>query len=206
MNSILYKLSKNGELIAITTISRRLGSKGRFLIVTENLQKWFEGDRSCSFFDADCGNFLQISDHGGKDLAVRITWLSSYSDGSVSGNIQHFTISRIDLRNLLQWDGLPEMRRLYKPMRRQAKIIMDARCHMSDNKLVRRAFIKAMRDNFQWGEDERIYLYPDYSSGYSFTEYVEHVPHISGGLIAHWGNLQARNGRTYTKVTFSIHT
>lgn len=211
MNSnILVKLSRNDSLIAVTTISRKCGRQGRFLICVNNLRHWMQEHEQFgeTFIDTDCGRYLTVRLNGRK-YDIRIAWLNgAWYAGSeeVSGHIQDFSIDADDLRSLVYTDNMPEIRRLHQPEWRQSKIIMDARCGVSGNKYVRRAFSKAMRDSFKWGADETITLYPDGAAGYGFVETVAGKPYIRGGLIAHWGNLQAANGRTYTKVTFSVHT
>lgn len=212
MNSrnILVKLSRNDSLIAVTTISRKHLRQGRFLICANNLRHWMQEHERFgeTFIDTDCGRYLTIRLNGRK-YDIRIAWLNSawYAESEeVTGHIQNFSIDADDLRSLVFTDNMPEIRRLHQPEWRQSKIIMDARCGVSKNKLVRRAFIKAMRDCFKWGTDENILLYPDGANGYGFVESVDGKQCIRGGLIAHWNNLQASNGRTYTKVTFSVHT
>lgn len=206
--SILVKLARNSTLIELSTVSRLCGYKGRFLINVSTLKHWIldHEDGGISFYDSDCGNYLEMRKIRDKYL-VNVTWLTLFNNGRVSGVRQSFEVSAGDLWHLVfDTCSYSKIVRLYRPQWRQSKIIMDSRCGVSDNKLVRRAFSKVMRDCFKWGDDERIYLYPDYGHGYGFTEYVGEKRFISGGLIAHFSNIQAPNGRTYTKVTYSVHT
>lgn len=208
--NVLVKLGRSGSLISVSTISRMCGRQGRFLICADNLRHWMQEHEQFgeTFIDTDCGHYLSIKVGVGK-YHFHAVWLSQSWEsegGTVTGYVQDFSVSMHDLRSFVYTTEDCEAKFLYQPEWQQSRIIMDARCHMSDNKLVRRAFSKAMRDCFKWGADEQILLYPDGASGYGFTEMYNGKRYITGGLIAHWGNCLAPNGRTYTKVSFSVHT
>ena len=205
--NVLYKLGRSGGLISISTISRMCGRKGRFLIVADDLKSWFTGDRKNPFIDTDCGNYLKITSCGNDTFNVRITWLNNSSVGRTSGFNQDFTVQWADIHILLYIQEVHPISQLHvNHSDRQAKIRLYHTCKIPTDKHGRRAFSKAMRDNFQYGRDDVVILYPDGDNSYYFQNYSGGDRMLAGGLVAHSGIYRALNGREYPKVTYSVHT
>ena len=202
MNSILIKLSTDdgSEFIGIKTYDRLHGSHGRFLVARSAISQLLQCPNCAVYYDSDCGNFLEIR-HADGNLWTRITWINLYSDGAVKGFQQTFSIPDKVIEPLLSSGG--NARRLCthsckpttiraSPM--AAKLIRN----IAEDRHLRRAFSKAMRDSFNW-QGESITLYEDGKYCFYFTT-KSGFPKC-GGLILHEGK---RNGYPY--VYYSVHT
>lgn len=202
--NILLKAERRDNLIAIQTYDRAHGRKGRFLILMDALQAWLDGDREHSFCDSDCGNFLILRLYGGF-CKMQLFWLSEYGSGDLHGLRQDVEIPEKQFLTLMQ-DGT-SIRRLCKPQTENVRIdaVPSAKVIRSiqKDKRKRRAFSKAMRDNFCWKDDSRITLYPDGADSFYFNASGSWP--LCGGLILHNDIIRTPQGNL-SKLYYSIHT
>lgn len=204
LRNILVKVETTGACLAITTYDRLHGRRGRFLICRKNLEAWMEDPGNRSYFDTDCGHFLQLRQDGER-YVISIDWLSEYGDGDLRGFRQRFTLPAEPLFNLLMCGGAAI--RWLSTGRRGTTTIEASHVGavirgLSGDRRKLRAFSKAMRDSFQWGS-EVITLYPDGGSNFYFTT-TSGYP-ANGGLILHEGIAHTRQGKS-PKVYYSVHT
>ena len=201
---ILVKMQRDDNMIALRTYSRKGGARGRLLIFADALQAWLDGDRERPFYDADCGNFLILRLYGGFSM-IQLFWLSEYSNGDLHGIRQNVEIPENQLLMLVQ-NGTP-IRYLSKPQTCNVRIdaVPSAKAIRSiqKDKNKRRAFSKAMRDNFRWKDSSRITLYPDGADSFYF-EASGSWP-LCGGLILHDGIVRTPQGNL-SKLYYGIHT
>ena len=202
-NSIRVCIDPDGSCLALRTYSRERGRKGRFLIPQDTLLAWYEGGRERSFFDTDCGNILELRIVD-ENALFHITWLRTDSLGNVDGFQQRFSLPESKLSALLY--AHKALRHLHHERAYQAKIhtecVLDTLRRIQETPLVRRAFIKAMRDCFQW-RDEEVYLYPDWRNSFYFRT-ASGYPSC-GGLILHDTTVRTPNGPA-CKFYYSVHT
>lgn len=200
-DNIKVELYNDGDYVGIRTYERNHGARGRFLIARRvMIDAMFEPEQKTTV-DMDCGNFAEIW-RTDKDLWVRITWLSESTTRQVWGFRQTLKIPYDRLKQILQHIG--KIKYLYQPRREGAKIVASESAgrtiqHIMEDKHTRRAFIKAMRDCFQW-PNEVVTLYND--GGYSFYFVTKSGFPKNGGLILHDGML--RDGHAYLR--YSVHT
>lgn len=201
---ILIKMQRDDNMIALRTYSRKSGARGRFLILADALQAWLDGERECPFYDADCGNFLILRLYGGFSM-IQLFWLSEYSNGDLHGIRQNVEIPENQLLTLMQ-DGT-SIRYLSKPQTCNVRIdaVPSAKVIRSiqKDKNKRRAFSKAMRNNFRWKDSSRITLYPDGTDSFYF-EASGNWP-LCGGLILHNDIIRTPHGNL-SKLYYGIHT
>ena len=170
MNSLLVKLSYDGDFFAFTTFSRDHGHHGRFLISPDTLRLAIESDKTV--YDKDIGSFIEMrTQHSGEcdHLSIRATWLNTFADGTVCGIQQSVKIPICLIQQLLD-TGKP-IKYLYQAPANQAHINSyyagkTIRKLMTDPQK-RRALSKAMRDSFQWA-DESVTLYSDFENSFYF--------------------------------------
>lgn len=201
---ILVKMQRDDNMIALRTYSRKSGARGRFLILADALQEWLDGDRERSFHDADCGNFLILRLYGGF-CKMQLFWLSEYSNGDLRGFRQNVEIPENQLLMLIQ-NGTP-VRYLSKPQTcnvcidavPSAKVIRS----IQKDKNKRRAFSRAMRDNFRWKDSSHITLYPDGADSFYFDASGSWP--LCGGLILHNDIVRTPHGNL-PKLCYEIHT
>ena len=201
---ILVKMQRDDNMIALRTYSRKSGARGRFLILADALQAWLDGERERPFYDADCGNFLILRLYGGFSM-IQLFWLSEYSNGDLHGIRQNVEIPENQLLTLMQ-DGT-SIRYLSKPQTCNVRIdaIPSAKVIRSiqKDKNKRRAFSKAMRDNFRWKDDSRVTLYPDGTDSFYFDASGSWP--LCGGLILHNDIIRTPQGNL-SKLYYGIHT
>lgn len=201
---ILVKMQRDDNMIALRTYSRKGGPRGRLLIFADALQAWLDGDRERPFYDADCGNFLILRLYGGF-CKMQLFWLSEYGSGDLHGIRQNVEIPENQLLMLIQ-NGTP-VRYLSKPQTcnvcidavPSAKVIRS----IQKDKRKRRAFSKAMRDNFRWKDSSRVTLYPDGADSFYFDASGSWP--LCGGLILHDGIVRTPQGNL-SKLYYGIHT
>lgn len=191
-------LTPHGQFIGINTYDRKHGKHERFLVYQETLEQMLTPSAN-SRREEDCGHYLTISRL--KDaLHFRITWLNSYSDSSVNGFQQDFLIPILLVGAMLEEER--SITYLYSPPPGGARIAARPAAktisRIAEDKRLRRAFSKAMRDCFNW-PGEKITLYPDGKYSFFFTT-ASGFPK-NGGLVLHEGE---KNGRRY--VYYSVHT
>ena len=201
---ILAKMQRDDNMIALRTYSRKGGARGRLLIFADALQAWLDGDRERPFYDADCGNFLILRLYGGF-CKMQLFWMSEYSNGDLHGIRQNVEIPENQLLMLVQ-NGTP-IRYLSKPQTCNVRIdaVPSAKAIRSiqKDKNKRRAFSKAMRDNFRWKDSSRVTLYPDGADSFYFDASGSWP--LCGGLILHDGIVLTPQG-SLPKLYYGIHT
>ena len=121
MNSLLLKLSFDGDFFSFSTYSRAHGHHGRILVSPDVLKLAMETDKTV--FDKDVGSFVEIrTQHSGGRyvLNVRFTWLNAFADGSVQGVQQSAKIPLYLIRYILRTGETVKF--LYQEPIPQAKI------------------------------------------------------------------------------------
>ena len=197
--NVLVTLVRSSQFIGVKTYCRKLGRHGRFLICQDTLRRLAESPAGAARCESDCGDYVKII-RLENALQFSFAWLNTYSDGSVRGDRQDITIPLHQIR--LALDYSEEQRYLYIPPAPNAAI--DARPasrtlrNVVKEKLVRRAFSKAMRSCFRW-PGERITLYPDGRYSFYFTTRSGYPG--NGGLILHEGE---KNG--HACIYYAVHT
>ena len=201
---ILVKMQRDDNMIALRTYSRKSGACGRFLILADALQAWLDGDRERPFYDADCGNFLILRLYGGFSM-IQLFWLSEYSNGDLHGIRQNVEIPENQFLMLMQ-DGTP-ICRLCKPQTGNVRFDASPSTRIIrgilNDKRKRRAFSKAMRDNFCWKDSSRVTLYPDGADSFYFNASGSWP--LCGGLILHNDIIRTPQGNL-SKLYYGIHT
>ena len=168
------------------------------------LQAWLNGDRERPLYDSDCGNFLVLRLYGGF-CKMQLFWLSEYGSGDLHGIRQEVEIPENQFLTLKQ-DGT-SIRWLCKPetgnVRFDASPSTQVIHGILGDKRKRRAFSKAMRDNFRWRDNSRITLYPDGADSFYFDASGSWP--LCGGLILHDGIVRTPQGNL-PKFYYGIHT
>ena len=197
--NVLVTLVQSGQFIGVKTYCRKYGSHGRFLICQSALQKLLDASAGSTKYEEDCGDYVKITrlEDG---LQFSFAWLSTYCDGSVRGIRQDLTIPILRIQLVLDW--AETQKHLYIPPKDTATVDAHPAAatirEIVQDKRVRRAFSKAMRDCFRW-PGERITLMPD--GKYSFFFTTRSGCPKCGGLILHEGE---REGHPY--IYYSVHT
>ena len=201
---ILVKMQRDDNMIALRTYSRKGGARGRLLIFADALQAWLDGDRERPFYDSDCGNFLILRLYG-DFCKMQLFWLSEYGSGDLHGIRQDVEIPENQFLTLMQ-NGTP-ICRLCKPETGNVRFDASPSARVIrgilSNKRKRRAFSKAMRDNFRWKDSSRVTLYPDGADSFYFDASGSWP--LCGGLILHNDIIRTPQG-SLPKLYYGIHT
>ena len=194
MNDVMLKVKKAGSWLSFTTYDRQHGRSMRFLTLAESAMEALDANEYAQFLDADCGNFVRLSRVEDK-LRIVFTWLSSCND-DISGYRQYAEIPYSALAACYAENStqkfLCHAEISVSPRIDASRACRNIRRAIAE-KHSRRAFIRAMRDNFQWRDEETIVLYDDWGNDFFF--YASSGLH--GGLIRHeYGG----------KITYAVHT
>lgn len=196
---ILVKLSNSYGYCAVSTYTRRDRGHGRFLISKEILEKVMESGGGHLFHDTDCANIVQL--WRDKDTVVMMLfWLSVCSDGKINGLRQRITVPIDKLKHVLE--DKESVRMLYRmptggatiDHRPAAEVIR----RICQDKQIRRAFSKAMRDQFHW-QGDHVTLIRDGEFDFFFRT-KSGFP-ACGGLILHESLYHGQ-----TRYLYAIHT
>lgn len=199
LNDVLVTISADQSFMGIKTYDRQHGTRGRFLVNRSVINELLDAQKGAVRYESDCGDYAMIT-RLENSLQFCIAWLNYSSNGDVKGFRQDITVPLLKLR--LALDFSESVKHLYIPAPPRATI--DARPAAAtirkivQNKRVRRAFSKAMRDCFRWPGDT-VTLYRDGEYSFFFTT-ASGFPK-NGGLILHEGT---KNGHPY--IYYSIHT
>lgn len=200
MDSILVKLECNNAYFGIRTFDRTHGRKGRYLIVVSRLKEILSTDASDVALDTDYPN-IAVFQHRDGLLKVKLLWLTLLHNNDVIGFIQRIDIPD-SLVSAVVNDHKPKSF-LMKPHDRSSHIDTQGSASTIRNvlksKYQRRAFSKAMRDSFQWGDEEVVTLTSDGKDDFYFTTKSGYPK--NGGLILHQG---IRKG--HPSLFYSVHT
>ena len=200
-NSILIDIVPDGPCLYIYTTSHNHGRK-YFIVLNQSLKDWLMGTKTY-FVENDFCGFIHIYIQK-KVCHVTITWLNG-NDSNLTGYNQYFTIPLWKIKKAVIYGK--ESRHLYYDWRGTTKVQLECdHAYMSsiiENKKFKRAFSKAMRDCFQWGEDT-IYLYKDWAPHSFFFKTASGWPSC-GGLILHSSEIDTPCGKQKSYL-YSTHT
>lgn len=194
MENLLIKIKTDGDFLAISTYGRKAKYHGRFLTDFEKLAHMENGDY---LFDRDCGNIMQVFKNGGK-FTFTFWWMNTYGDDTFKGIQQTFSVNEYELLSVNYYQPLVFLRKKTETGKAMIDSLNAGRTirNICKDKRMKRAFCKAMRDNFNWNNDV-VRLYSDGNHDFFFK--TEGSWNINGGLILH--NAPGRTGFKY-----GIHT
>lgn len=199
---IMVKISLDGYYLAISTYCRKHGRRGRFLIETQSVRDLLDGNIG-TLHDMDCGSHVKIYRFG-SDICISFDWLSQYPDDELRGFRQYCEVPSYLLAAVL--DVGEPVRYLFQQHHKPAHFdFTDAGSnirHILSNKIQRRAFIKAMRDNFAW-PDTTVSMCPDGIDDFYFI--TDNGYPKNGGLIYHWGPIKTPTG-VRPRYYYAVHT
>lgn len=194
-NDIMLKVKKDGSWLSFVTYDRKHGRSMRFLTLAESAMEALDKNEYAHFLDADCGNFVRLSRVEDK-LRIVFTWLSSCNDDDIRGYRQHVEIPYSALAACYAENSTRKFL-CHAEISVSARIDSSRACRNIQRAIAekhsRRAFIRAMRDSFQWRGEETIVLYDDWGNDFFFSA----SSGLHGGLI--------RNEHD-GKITYSVHT
>lgn len=196
---VLIKLSYVPGYCAIRTYTRTHHSHGRFLISAEIMAAVLEDSGERYFYDTDCSHMVKLW-RKGDFVCMQFLWLTVYTNDGVTGLRQQIVVPRAMLCRLLD-EHQPDSF-LYRQTVPRATIDASRANqtihNICEQPLIRRAFIKAMRDQFHW-PGNHVTLMRDGPCDFFFLA-KGGIP-IAGGLILHETTV---NG--YPRYYYSIHT
>ncbi len=202
MATVLVKMSRTDEFVAISTYCRQIGRRGRFLILADSLRRVLDEDH-VSVLDTDCGHHVQIHKYNGM-LHITFDWLSEYGDGHLKGFRQRVAVPCEVFGQLLETGA--SVTYLYRPHEAQARIdtshIANVIRTINEDSVVRRALSKAMRDHFHWDADQ-VTLYWDGDKDFFFRT-ASGCP-AEGGLILHQSSVRTPIGMR-PRLYYGVHT
>lgn len=209
MNNIKVTISRTDDFFGISTYSREHGRHGRFLVSSARLIYLITDPGHPTFYDSDCGHYLECTYHPATKLVwFKVVWLNYHNDNSVHGICQRFSVPSSVFFSLN-----PEMKnqsikllRTDKPERTRVFVANQTKLNeILADKLLKRAFIKAVSHHFQWGGGS-VTLYPRGTS-FDFVEETAWGLGVRGGLILHDGFRRSHTlGVRLPMQYYAVHT
>ena len=211
MNSTMITVSRSDSFFGLSTYSREHGRHGRFLVSVPRLIFTITDKAHPMFYDSDCGHYLECTYHPATKLVwFKVVWLNYYPDNSVHGFCERFCVPGSVFFELNPEDRNPSVKLLHTDKRERTQVVIARQhnlAHILQNKLRKRAFIKALSHHFEWGGG-KVTLYPSsYSSDMDFVEETRWGHGVNGGLILHEGyGRSSSTGKRYPRFYYAVHT
>ena len=203
--NIMVKLENYDQYMRIRTYDRQNGTKWGFLVDKNRLSAHINNGFPHCYMERDGLNVISIWQEN-DSYHVRIDWITSGSGAEFHGYSQIFNIPKNSIR-LLLLGYISSDKVLCKLERKRTPIINHANRtirEIQENKLMKRAFCKAMRDCFQY-DGETVHLYNDGNSFY-FEDFCGEKQVMNGGLILHSFEQIGRNHTRYPAYRYRVHT
>lgn len=200
INNIKLTIRADGDFLRLRTYDRTNRGSHTFIIARTKIARAMQGE---TVVDTDCVGFLEVYAKDDDNIIMRFSWLSVSSNNNISGYRQTVIIPADVLEHAIQADDGVTIKYLYQYRQRgKATIHADGASktirHIQQDKRIKRAFTKAMRDHFDWSGDD-VYLFTDGFYDIYFT--CTGSWSINGGLILHH---YQRHGRD--RVVYAVHT
>lgn len=196
----LVKLTPDDTFIALQTYDVLHGKSSRFYISIAMLKHWLEETSNTTFLDVDLQNTLKMT-LTGEEIYTVINWLNVTNQGTVSGFQQTFYIPISLLARALFGEKIRfTVSRNAESKAHVALSFAGAKRLLSLSKLERRAFSKAIRDNFRW-KNSNVTLSADFGKDFFFREET-----MCGGLCLHEIIVHGKDGADHTGIRYSVHT
>ncbi len=176
-----------------------------FLINKESLLKVATG-KSDSMVDSDIDNHIHVyRSPRGDVLRFTVYYVrNEKQNGTYDGVIEKFELNVKDLLKVLVC-GNVLIKVVYKNQgSKHSRLELSFNAHRAIakmDKIQRRAFSKAMRDYFYYG-DSNVFLTTDFDNGFYFTQ----EDSFSGGLVRNVTTVLGKDKKKYTCYSYSIHT
>lgn len=184
--NIKLTMVSDGEFIRLRTYSRIRGLSRTFIIERKKLACALEGQ---SVVDADIDGFIEAYQQRANKITLVLYWLfRNTSNDDITGYMQLMHVPVDVLKHVIQAEDGVTVKYLYMyDQRRKAIIHADGATktirQIQSDKRIKRAFSKALRDHFDWSDDDTVYLFSD--GLYDIYFACEGCWPIHGGLILH---------------------
>ena len=204
-DSILVKMNPDDDFIAITTYDIRHGKSSRFLLHKADML-WLVADERESLLDSDLDSFLQIH-RDGQNAHFKLTWISRDFRDEITGYVHHFTISVRKLQQAINGQHVHHIEHCSTEKAKAKLSFSDGASRMlqtyRQDKLSRHALRTFFRDNFNYGQQEHLRIYPD-SMVKGF--YFQNAKGYDGGIVQHESTVIGKDGKEHRRVFYAVHT
>ena len=188
------------------------GRSQSFYINHQNFRTWLDQAPwlGAAFLENDGYSFLKVNAMDDGRLRFTLFWLSPFGGDDIVGRRETFTLPFLDVFDAIDQGYSTSLVAALDPLEYKAQITLSRSAqrhigHLSDKKLERRAFTKAMRDCFQW-RDSSIELYSDFNNDFGFCEKRGNDTGIVGGLCLSQSTVLGKDGLQHPCYSYSIHT
>lgn len=204
--NILVTLEPVRNMTKIGVLDREHGYN-EFLLETKRLAKYICAaavDNSRRMLVEDIDNILRVQICNGL-LRMKLTWVNVHAGSNITGYQQYLTIPvEAAVLALQSTDGVQLLSHNDDPTE-QARIELSPEVHKriaGMDKKERRAFSKSISKNFHYGSNTVVHICPDWGDDYSVI-----VPDAyEGGFVRHVNTVTGKNGKTYEKIHYAVHT
>ena len=193
------------SLAAMTTYDIHHGRSTRFMLRQTDLTELVSGENVNIVIDTDIGSYIEIYRRA-KHLHFKLTLLHQNYHNDVTGYVRYFELPISKIKALLKGQSVHHVEYDMEE-KAKARLMITESGHRQlheycQDKLTKHALIKFFRDHFNYGNDERVVIYPDsWVKGFFFQS-----DRVEGGIVRHEEVITGKNGKEYKKVFYAIHT
>ena len=204
-NPVLVTLSDSDPFIVLQTYDPKHGSSQRFYLHKQTLLRQLGDDAEGNVTEADLLNFCTVANT--KDsIRFKMFWLHNNYNDELHGYQQTFFVPICKVGKALSGERIRHLS--HYPIRQEKADIWITEPTQKDiaamDKLKRHAFCRFLRDNFNYGSEEKLVVQTDtWVNGFYF---FSSVSRYEGGIVPHETEVIGKDGKPHTKLFFGLHT
>lgn len=205
-DNILVTLEKyDADYLRLKVYDRKHKSSGwGFLINQEKLAKAIN-EEATSYIERDSYSFLSMYKDD-RTWCATLTTLKGDPDDLkgyntiIRINESDFKVLMLGYETIIRWVQHPHVGK--SSIKFRGKLPED----IMNKSIVRRAFVKALKNSFHWGRESRINIYRDGTNSFFFAETKGEKRGICGGLVRSTRTVIGKDGNAYQSVYYGVHT
>ena len=205
IDRILIKINPSSEeYLSICTYDVLHGKRGGFIIAADLLGRLLTDENPV--LDCDMGSYLYAY-RNYSNIHFRLTWLHNDFHNDVTGYVLDFDLPIEKLQKAISGQRVHHVAYLSDEKEKARLVLSDSGNEMlkkiREEKLARHAIRRFLRDHFNYGNQEQIFIYPDsWIKGF----YFQTDNGLEGGIVRHEDVVTGKNGCEYKKVYYAVHT
>ena len=202
---VIITLSVNDPLVYIQTYDLEHSWSERFFLSKEALCSQLADDVENSVTECDLLNVCNVS-RIGNDIRFRMFWLHGNYDDDLYGYQQTILIPVTVVSKALAGERIKYLSTCPRS-KDKAQLFFTNTANeaiAAQDKLTRHAFRQFLRDHLSYSREEKLVIQRDeFVNGFYFFSTVSQY---NGGIVLHEDTVIGKDGKSYKKKYFGLHT
>ncbi len=191
--------------VALTTFDIYHGRSRRFLLQKKDLAALVHDEEASRVLDTDIGSYIEINRRA-MHLHFKLVLLHHDFRNDVTGYVHCFELPVERITALLNGQSIHHVEYAVEERPKAQLTITESGHHLPQkicqDKLSKHALRRFFRDHFNYGQDERLVIYPDsWVNGFYFQ-----CDGLDGGIVRHEDVVRGKDGREHRRVFYAVHT